>query len=57
MELIRDVKGGEAFSDADILRMLGEERCDGKKEQEVANKTKLKVLVQDLKSTGRRLII
>ena len=48
--------GGRAFSIADHLRTLGEERRDGKKDQETANKTKLKGLVRDLKVTGRRLI-
>ena len=51
------MQGGGAFSNADHLRTLGEERCDGKKDQEVVNKNKLKVLVQDLKFTNRLLII
>ena len=49
--------GGGSFSNSDHLRTLGEERCDRKKEQEVANKTKLKGLVRDLKGTDRRLIL
>ena len=49
--------GGEAFSDDDHLWTIGEERGDGKKDREAANKTKLKGLVRDLKVTNRRLII
>ena len=56
-ELIRAVTGGGEFSNANYLRTLGEERSDGKKYWEVANKTKLKGLVQDLKGTDRRLIL
>ena len=56
-ELIRAVTGGGAFSDADHLRTLSEERRDGKKDREVANKNKLKGLVQYLKGTNRRLIL
>ena len=57
MELIRAVTGGGAFSNADHLRTIGEERRDGQKDWEVANKNKLKGLVQYLKGTNRRLIL
>ena len=56
-ELIRAVTGGGAFSNADHIRTLGEERCDGQKNWEVANKTKLRGLFQDLKGADRRLNI
>ena len=56
-ELISAMTGGGAFSNADQLRTLGEERRDGKKDREVAKETKLKGLVQDLRVTNRRLIL
>ena len=56
-ELIRAVTEVGAFSDSDHLRMLGEERRDSQKDRKVANKTKLKGLVRDLKGTNRRLIL
>ena len=56
-ELIREMTGGGTLSNADRLQTLGEEIRDGQKYREVANKTKLKGLVRDLKGTGRRLII
>ena len=56
-ELIRAVTGGGAFSNDDHLWTLGEERRDGQKYWEVANKTKLKGLFRDLKGTNRRLIL
>ena len=43
-ELIRAMTGG-GFSNAHHLYMLREERCDGQKDPEVANKTKLRILV------------
>ena len=45
-ELIRAMTGGGALSNSDYLQTLGEERCDGQNNREVANKTKLKGLVQ-----------
>ena len=56
-ELIRAVTGGGEFSNANHLRMLGEERRDRQKYREVSNITKLKGLVRDLKGSNRRLII
>ena len=45
-ELIGAVTGGGgAFSNADHVQTLGEERRDKHKDREVANKTKLKGLV------------
>ena len=43
-ELIRAVTVGGGFSNADHLWTLGEERHDGHKDREFANKTKLKGL-------------
>ena len=57
MELIRAVNGRGVFSNANHLQSLLEEICDRQKDREVANKTKLQGLVQDLKGTKRRLII
>ena len=51
------VPGGGAFSNDNHLRTLGEERGDEKKDQEAANKTKLKSLVCNLKGTYIRLIL
>ena len=44
-ELIRDVKGGVAFSNTNHIRTIGEERRDKHKHREVLNKKKLKGLV------------
>ena len=55
--MIWDTTGEGGFSNADHLRMLGEERRDGQKDWEVSNEKKLKGLVQDLKGTNRRLIL
>ena len=49
--------GGGEFSNTNHLQTLGEEMCDGQKDREVANKTKLKGLVRDLKGTNKRLIL
>ena len=49
--------GGGEFSNAEHLRMLGEERRDRHKDWEVANETKLKGLVRYLKCTNMRLIL
>ena len=51
------VTGGEAYSNADHLRTLGEERRDGKKYREAKNQTKLKGLVCNIKGNKRRLIL
>ena len=56
-ELIQSATGGEAFSNADHLLALGEERRNGQKNWDEANKTTLKNLVRDLKGTDQRLII
>ena len=56
-EMIQALMGGGEFSNADHLRTLGEEGRGGQKDREVANKTKLKGLVRDLKGTNRRLIL
>ena len=53
--LCRD-RGG-AFSNADHLRTLGEERRDGKKDRDASYKIKLKGLVRDLKGTDKCLIL
>ena len=49
--------GGGAYSNANHLRTLGEQKRDGQKDQEVANKTKLKGIVQYFKGADRRLIL
>ena len=56
-ELIQEMMGGGALSNANHLRTLWEEMRDGQKDWEVANKTKPKGLVQDLKDTDMRLIL
>ena len=56
-ELVRSVTGGGAFSNDDHLLNLSEERRDGKKDQDTAYESKLKVLVSDLKVTDKRLIL
>ena len=56
-ELVRAVTWGGALSNADHLRMLGEERLDGKKDREAAYKTKLNGLVHNLKVTDWHLIL
>ena len=56
-EIVQAVTGGEAFSNADHLWTLGEERCDGKKDREASFETKIKGLVRDLKGTEKRLIL
>ena len=49
--------GGGAFSNADHLRTLSEERRDGKKDQDVAYKSRLKGLVSNLKGTDKHLLL
>ena len=50
-ELIRPVMGVGAFSNANHLRVLGEESRDGQKDRDEANKTKLTVLFDTSKVT------
>ena len=56
-ELIRAVTARGSFFNVDHLRTLREERRDRQKYREIANKTKLKGLVRDLKVTNICLII
>ena len=49
--------GAGAFSNANHLRTLGEERRDGNKYQDAVFETKLKGLFRDLKGTNKRLIL
>ena len=49
--------GGGAFSNADHLRTLSEERRDGKKSGNVAYISRLKGLVSDLKGTDKPLLL
>ena len=48
---------GGAFSNADHLRPLSEERRDGKKERDAAYKSKLEGLLIDLKGTHKLLLL
>ena len=56
-ELVRAVTGGGAFSNANHLRTLSEERSNGKKDRDAVYKSKLKGLVSDLKGTDKRLLL
>ena len=56
-ELVRDVTGGGAFSNADHLRTLIEERRDRKKYRDVAYKSRLEGLVSNIKGTYKRLLL
>ena len=56
-ELIRSMMGEGAFSNANHLRALGEERHGGNKDRETAYKTKLKGLDRNIKGTNRCLIL
>ena len=56
-ELVRDVAGGGALSNADHLRTLSEERHEGKKYRDVLHKSILKGLVCNLKGTDKRLLL
>ena len=49
--------GGGAFSNADHLRTLGEERRDRNKDRDAAYKTKIKVLVRYIKGNKKRLTL
>ena len=56
-EMVQDVTGGGASSNADHLRTLCEERRDNKKDLDAVFETKLKGLFRDLKGTDKRLIL
>ena len=56
-ELLRAVTGGGAFSKADHLRTLSEERHDRKRDQDVTHESRLKFLVSNLKGTDKRLLL
>ena len=56
-ELVWAVTGGGAFSNADHLWTLSEERHDGKKERDGAYTSKLKGLVRNLKCTDKCLFL
>ena len=51
------VTGGGELSNANHLQTLGEKRHDRQRDMEVANKTKLKCLVQDLIVNNMRPIL
>ena len=55
--MVQAVTGGGEFSNADYLRTLSEELCDGKKYRDTAYKTKTKGLVSDPKGTDKRLLL
>ena len=57
VELVQAVTGGGTFSNAERLWKIGEERHEGNKDRDNGYKTKLKVLVSDLKGTYKRLLI
>ena len=57
VELVQAVTGGGAFSNANNLRTLSEERRDVKKDRDAVYKTNLKGLLRDLKGTYKGLII
>ena len=56
-ELVRSMPGGGAFSNADLLRTLSEERRDSKKEWYAMYESKLKGLVRGIKGTDKRLLL
>ena len=49
--------GGGAFSNTDHLQTLGEKQRDWKKDRDVAHEYRIKGLVNDIKSTDKRLLI
>ena len=55
--MVRAATGGGAFSNANHLRTLSEERCDGKKDRDVVYESRLKGLVSNLKGTDKRLLL
>ena len=57
VELVHAVIEGGAFSNANHLRTLSEERRDGKKYWDAAYETKLKGLFRNLKGIDKRLIL
>ena len=56
-ELVQDVTGGGAISNANHIRTLGEEIRDGKKDRESTYKTKIKGLFRNLKGIQKCLIL
>ena len=49
--------GGGSLSNADHLQTLSKERCDRKKYQDIVHKSRLKVLVRDIKGNDKRLLL
>ena len=49
--------GGRSLSNADHLQTLSKERCDRKKYQDIAHKSRLEVLVWDIKGNDKRLLL
>ena len=56
-KMIQAVMGGEEFYNYYHLRTLSKKRSDGKKAPEVAYKSRLNILVSDIKGTDKRLLI
>ena len=56
-ELVQAVTGGGELSNDDQLRTLIKERRDGKKYRDVADKSKIKGLLINLKGTDKRLLL
>ena len=56
-ELVQAVTGGGALSNADHLRTLSEGRRDGKKDRDIAHKSRLKGLVINIKGTDNLLLL
>ena len=56
-ELVRAVTGGGAFSNADHLWTLREERRDRKKDRDVTYEYRLKGLVRNIKGTDKHLLL
>ena len=48
---------GGAFSNAEHLRTISEERCDGNKYRDAVYESKLKCLLSNLKGTDKRLLL
>ena len=49
--------GGGSFFNADHLQTLSEDKCDGKKYQDVAHESRLKGLVCNIKGTDKHLLL
>ena len=56
-ELVWAVTGVGTFSNANHLRILSEERRDGKKDQDVAHESRPKGLVHNIKDTAKHLLL